>query len=93
MKNDWIAKKRPQTKVSRKDQVDTKKERKRQQFLYGGVYWTPCDHPVIFRKCDLKREKYRQATNFRMLTSSLIFFFITYKLCEEKFFNLSLHEI
>ena len=52
MKNYWIAKKRPQTKVSRKDQVDTKKEKKRQQFLYGGVYWTPCDRPVIFRRCD-----------------------------------------
>ena len=52
MKNYWIAKKRPQTKVSRKDQVDTKKVRKRQQFLYGGVYWTPSDRPVIFWRCD-----------------------------------------
>ena len=23
-----------------------------QQFLYGGVHWTPCDRSVIFRRCD-----------------------------------------
>ena len=28
------------------------KEGKWQQFLYGGVHWTPCDRPVIFRRCD-----------------------------------------
>ena len=59
MKNYWIANKRSQTKVSRKDQVVTEKEGKRQQFLYGGVHRTPCDRPVIFRRCDhngLKKE-------------------------------------
>ena len=28
------------------------KEGKWQQFLYGGVHWTPCDRRVIFRRCD-----------------------------------------
>ena len=28
------------------------KEGEWQQFLFGGVHWTPCERSVIFRRCD-----------------------------------------